>query len=82
MHDNLKTDIKDLTKQNSEFITLVNDFDNDSYVIDNLDDELLIYTNYNAPNKRVVHTTLDNPNKDSWKDFITEKEYFSKSELK
>lgn len=67
--------VKDLTKANSEFVTLVNDFDNDSYVIDNLGDKLLIFTNYNAPNQRIVYATLDNPTKENWKDFITEKEY-------
>ena len=70
---------KDLTKENSEFITLVDDFDNDSYVIDNLDDQLLIFTNYNAPNKRVATTTLSVPNKDDWEDYIPEKEYVLES---
>ena len=71
--------VKDLTKNNSEFVTLVNDFDNDSYVIDNLGDTLLIYTNYNAPNKRVAYTLLDSPTKENWKDFITEKQYVLES---
>jgi prolyl oligopeptidase len=71
--------IKDLTKDNVDFVTLVDDFDNDSYVIDNLGDKLLIFTNYNAPNKRVVYTQLDNPTKENWKDFITEKEYVLES---
>jgi prolyl oligopeptidase len=67
--------VKDLTNSDSEFITLVNDFDNDNYVIDNLGDELLIFTNYNAPNQRIVSATLEHPTKENWKDFITEKAY-------
>ncbi|MDG1476555.1 MAG: prolyl oligopeptidase family serine peptidase [Vicingaceae bacterium] len=67
--------VKDLTKDNSEFITLIEDFENDSYVLDNLGDTLLISTNYNAPNKRVAYTLLDTPKKEDWKDFIAEKDY-------
>ncbi len=71
--------VKDLTKNESEFVTLVNDFDNDSYIVDNLGDTLLIYTNYRAPNKRIAFTTLDTPLKENWKDFIKEKEYVLES---
>ena len=67
--------IKDLSKNDGEFVTLVSDFENDSYVLDNLGDTLLITTNYNAPNKRVAYTFLDAPTKDNWKDFIPEKDY-------
>jgi len=67
--------VKDLTLPNSEFIPLISDFKNDSYIMDNLGDSLLIFTNYKAPNKRLVYTTLDTPNKEDWKDFIPEKEF-------
>ena len=67
--------VKDLTKENAEFVTMVNDFDNDSWLMDNLGDTLLIYTNYNAPNKRIAYTTLDSPMKEEWQDYIPEKEY-------
>jgi prolyl oligopeptidase len=66
---------KDLTVPNSEFVTLVSDFENDSYVLDNIGDKLLIVTNYKAANNRVVSTTLSNPLKDNWQDFIPEKDY-------
>ena len=71
--------IKDLSEGDSQFIPLVSDFDNDSYLMDNHGDKLLIFTNYNAPNKRVAITTLMNPEKDSWKDFIPEKNYVLES---
>jgi prolyl oligopeptidase len=67
--------IKDLTKPESDFVTFVDDFDNDSYLMDNIDETLLIFTNYNAPNKRVVQTTMDKPNKEDWTDFIQTKDY-------
>ncbi len=67
--------IKDLTKSGSEFVTFVDDFDNDSYLMDNIGETLLIFTNYKAPNKRVVQTTMDAPSKENWTDFIAEKDY-------
>jgi len=67
--------VKNLSEGDSQFITLVSDFDNDSYIMDNHGDELLIFTNYKAPNKRVVVTTLMDPEKDRWKDFIPTKDY-------
>jgi len=66
---------KDKTKPKSKFVTLVSDFDNDSWVVDNIGDTLLILTNYNAPNNRIVFTTLQSPLKETWKDYIPEKEY-------
>jgi prolyl oligopeptidase len=67
--------VKDLTLPKSDFITLINDFDNDSWVTNNIGDTLLIYTNYLAPNKRIAYTTLKSPKKEDWKDYITEKNY-------
>ncbi len=66
---------KDKTKPKSKFVTLVSDFDNDSWVVDNIGDTLLILTNFNAPNNRIAFTTLQSPLKETWKDYIPEKEY-------
>lgn len=71
--------IKDLTKPNSEFVTFVGDFNSDSYLLDNIDDKLLIFTNYKALNKRVIETTIDKPNQEDWTDFIAEKEFVLES---
>jgi len=71
--------VKDLSKKNSEFITLIDGFDNDSYLVDNIKDSLLIFTNYKAPNNRVVVTTLVKPLNESWTDFIPEKKYVLES---
>ena len=67
--------VKDLTIANSDFVTLVTNFENDHYIIDNIEDKLLIMTNYNAPNKKIISTTLDHPEKENWQDFIPEKEF-------
>jgi prolyl oligopeptidase len=71
--------VKDLSKKDSEFITLIDDFDNDSYLIDNMGDSLLIFTNYQAPNNRIAITTLAAPLSENWTDFIAEKDYVLES---
>lgn len=65
---------KDLKNPNSEFVTLVNDFESDTYIIGNNGENLIILTNIKAPNKTLMQTTLDAPNYENWTSFITEKE--------
>jgi len=66
--------VKDLSMENSDFITLVDDFENDHSIIGNIDEILFIKTNLDAPNSRVVQTTLTNPAPGSWVDVIPESE--------
>lgn len=66
--------IKDLSKETSPIIPIVENFDTDSYVIDNDGSKLFIQTNYNAPNTRVVTVDASSPSMSNWKDFIAETE--------
>ena len=66
--------IKDLTKKNSSFITVVGNFEKDHYVIDNEGTKLFIVTNLNAPNTRVVTVDASDPRVENWKDLIPETE--------
>ncbi|HZK62465.1 MAG TPA: prolyl oligopeptidase family serine peptidase [Anaerovoracaceae bacterium] len=66
--------IKDLKKPESKFITVVGNFDNDNYVLDNEGSKLLIVTNLNAPNKRIVTVDAAKPGVENWTDFISETE--------
>ena len=66
--------IKDLTKENSPLVTLVNNFDSSSYVLDSKDGKLFISTDYNAPNNRLVTVDANNPSQSNWKDLIAETE--------
>ena len=66
--------IKDLKKQDSKFITVVGNFDNDSYPIDNDGSKLFIVTNLNAPNKKIITVDASNPSVENWLDFIPETE--------
>ena len=66
--------IKDLTKKNSSFITVVGNFEKDHYVIDNEGTKLFIVTNLNAPNTRIVTVDASDPRTENWKDLIPETE--------
>jgi prolyl oligopeptidase len=66
--------IKDLRKPGSAFTTVVNNFENDHFVIDNDGTKLFIVTNLNAPNKRIVTVDASDPGPENWIDFIPETE--------
>lgn len=66
--------IKDLQDKNSKLKTIVDDYDSDSYVIENIGSKLYIVTNRNAPNKKIVTVDASNPTPENWKDFIPETE--------
>lgn len=63
--------IKDL-KNNTDFIPLVTGFDTNTYVIDTEGDTLYLVTDKEAPNRRVVKTSIANPKPSTWKDVIPE----------
>lgn len=64
--------IKDLTEKNSPIVKVVTDFENDHHVIDHIDGQFIVSTNYKAPKERVVKFTLNKPEKDQWLDLIPE----------
>lgn len=66
--------IKDLSKPGSELVTVVGNFDNDHFVIDNEGSKLYIVTNLDAPNRRIVTVDAGNPGVENWADFIPETE--------
>jgi prolyl oligopeptidase len=66
--------LQDLSKPGSPIITMVDNFDTDNSIIDNVGTTLYISTNYKAPNTRVVTVDAANPQQANWKDFIPETE--------
>ena len=64
--------IQDLTKKSSALIPVVNNFDSDTYVIDNRGTTLYLVTNLNAPNQKIVTVEATDPSPKNWKDFIPE----------
>jgi prolyl oligopeptidase len=55
------------------FHPLIAGFDHDSYVIDNVGDKFLVYTNIDADNYRVVMLDPAAPQKENWETIIPEK---------
>ncbi|MBB1148561.1 MULTISPECIES: prolyl oligopeptidase family serine peptidase [unclassified Myroides] len=66
--------IKDLTKAASPIVTLVNNFDSSSSVLDSKDGKLYIETDFNAPNSRIVTVDAAKPQQANWTDLIPETE--------
>jgi prolyl oligopeptidase len=64
--------IQDLSSDKNPIVTIVNNFDNNSYVVDNVGSRLLIETNLEAPNNRLVEVDASNPTPENWKDLIPE----------
>ncbi|RUT68043.1 S9 family peptidase [Flavobacterium cupreum] len=66
--------IKDLSKPESPIITIVDNFNSDNQIIENVGSKLFIDTDLGAPNKRIVTVDVSNPKPENWKDFIKETE--------
>lgn len=64
--------IKDLLDPNSKFVTIVDNTESDVSVIDNIGTKLIISTNLNAPNNRVVSVDASDPRPENWVDIIPE----------
>ncbi|WP_081208261.1 prolyl oligopeptidase family serine peptidase [Salegentibacter sediminis] len=64
----------DLQQDNPELVTILDHEETDTYVMDNEGSKLLIVTNLDAPNKRIVTVDAANPTPENWKDLIPETE--------
>ena len=66
--------VRDLSKPGATFTPLIPDITDDSYnVLENIRGELLVYTDNNAPNGRVVRINPANPAPSNWVDIIAPK---------
>ena len=66
--------IKDL-KNNSTLKRIVDNYDSNTYLLDNNGSDLILVTDHDAPNKRIVKTNFNNPIQNNWIDLIPEKEF-------
>jgi prolyl oligopeptidase len=66
--------VRDLSDPKGKLICLVNNFDNDHSVIANQKTKLIIQTNFNAPNSKVMWVDFAKPTIENWKDLIPETE--------
>ena len=65
--------IRDLSKGETGFRPVIEQFKDSYSVIDNAGDKLLVLTNRNAPNWRVVEIDPAHPEESSWKEILPEK---------
>lgn len=64
----------DLTAKNPQFATIVADFDNEYGVIDNIDGNFLVRTNYKAPKYQLVMIDPANAARENWKTLLPEEQ--------
>ncbi len=64
--------VQDLKDLKGKLVTLVGNFDNNHNVIDNDGSRLIIQTNFNAPNDRIVSVDFSKPTVENWKDIVPE----------
>ncbi|AEE23764.1 Prolyl oligopeptidase [Glaciecola sp. 4H-3-7+YE-5] len=64
--------LKDLNEPGSELVTILDNTDSDTQLLDNDGSTLLLVTNLAAPNKRVVSVDASQPQPENWQDFIPE----------
>jgi prolyl oligopeptidase len=66
--------VQDLTDPRGTLIRVVDNFDNDHYVLASDGSRLIIHTNFRAPNNRLVEVDFRKPGLENWKDIIPETE--------
>src|SRR5690606_14162876 len=66
--------VHDLHDPTGKLVQVVDNFDNNHYVVANTGSRLLIHTNLGAPNNRIVEVDFANPSPQHWKDLIPETE--------
>ena len=64
--------IRDLSKPGSPLVTILDNFDSDTYVIENVASRLFLVTNLNAPNQKIVTVDAARPAPENWVDLIPE----------
>ncbi|BDS12555.1 prolyl oligopeptidase family serine peptidase [Aureispira anguillae] len=64
---------KKAANSTASFAPLVEDFEHDFWVIDNVGDKLLVLTNYQAPKYQVIEIDLNQPTAKNWKVIIPQK---------
>lgn len=64
--------LQDLQATGSGIVPIIQDFDNEYGVIHSMGDKLLILTNYEAPNNRIMVMDINQPARDNWTELIAE----------
>jgi prolyl oligopeptidase len=64
--------IKDLSNPKNQFVSIVSNFDNEYAVMENIGNQIYLFTNYKAPRYKLVKVSLNNPAQDNWEDVLSE----------
>ena len=64
--------IRNLNEPNSKFVSIIDNTESDTYLFENEEDKLYLYTNLNAPNGKIITVDAKEPSSDKWQDFISE----------
>lgn len=66
--------VADLRKKKLTFQPILNHMESATYVVDNDKETLFLVTDLDAPNKRLVRVSADNPTPENWEEVIPETE--------
>lgn len=66
--------IKDLSKDDSPLIPIIEEFNSNNSLIENIDGKILMLTDVDAPKYRLVMVDPENPAKENWKEILPENE--------
>ncbi len=66
--------VQDLSNPKGQIIPMKTDFESEQAIIENVGTKLIIETNLNAPNSKVVAVDFAKPSFENWKDLIPETE--------
>jgi len=65
---------REMSSRSKEFIPLMKGFENDFNIVDNIDEFLIVHTNYKAPKYRILKIDSRQPEESAWVELIPEKE--------
>lgn len=63
---------KDYSQKDQDFITLINDLDDETIPVGYLNGKIYLLTTWNAPNNRLLEMDPQNPSRSNWKEIIPE----------
>lgn len=64
--------VKDLSLKSDVFVPVVTSYEKDFALVDNIGDKLLVLTNQNAPNQRLILINPQKPEEASWETLVPE----------
>ena len=66
--------VKDLSNEKSDFVSLMDSYEYDFNLVDNIGDQLFIKTNYKAPRYRLVKLDYAHPAEENWTEILPEQD--------